>query len=337
LEILESNQYWKLSPERRKLVNKITDELFIRATGVNRKLDWNNDRDLCRQWLGIRDHVMNRGLLFHDPARYDLHDEGKGATIKSGQDSSLQANEAKQDSPLLVNEEKLRSLLTNEEKLRSLGLPAPYKEGGLPPVLTALGVAIDALHGVEMVGVTDALKEPAGEAIAAGAEVTRNMELAAEAGELIELAGAGVLAVAPLVAVLEGLLEIGEAHEAGKTDDQRHCFRTGFAHTLLEGENWKPNLEGILTPMEGYYQQKGKEAALLLRRYTSPEALDSFKKYLESNPVTHQRDTYSPVVRLLQLMGDTGGQQQKPGQQQDQPQQKGQPQQQRGQYTGQGM
>src|SRR5207302_5605263 len=168
-------------------------------------------------------------------------------------------------------------------------------------------------------------------------------EAAAFTGEAIELAGVLGLAVAPLVAVLEGLIEIGEAHEAGKTDGQRHCFRTGFAQELIH-ENWNPTMGSIaLTSTDRYYQQKGKEAAIILKRCTSPEALDSFRKYLAISPVTKQADV-SSVARLLKLMGDAGGLQQKPGQQQDQQQQKGQQQQQKGQqqqqqgqYTGQGM
>jgi len=285
--VLYSSDYWKLPPEQRQLVTNTTNQLFAQTTGVNRTLDWYKDRDLCRQWLRIRDNVMRVGIT-----QYDFSEEGKAVATRSGHDSPL------------INEQALRSLLTNEEAQRSLGLPAPYKkELGLLPLLKGTGLAIGTLHGLERIGA-------AGEGIAAASAVGP--------------------ALHPLVEVLKGLIEIGEAQEAGITDSQRHSFRVGFAHTLID-ENWTPTLGSIApTSTEHYYQQKGKEAANLLRKYASPEALASFLKYETSKGG-------SQAERLLTLMGDTESQQQKPGQQQDQQPQKGQQQQQQGQYTGQGM
>jgi hypothetical protein len=56
-----SKAYWKLSIEKRREVDGETDKRFIERTGVNRKLNWNNpdDRPLARQWLRIRDEVMD--------------------------------------------------------------------------------------------------------------------------------------------------------------------------------------------------------------------------------------------------------------------------------------
>ncbi len=55
-----SDAYWNLSVEERSSVNVEVDRIFKERTGITRLLDWDNtgDEELARQWLRIRDEVM---------------------------------------------------------------------------------------------------------------------------------------------------------------------------------------------------------------------------------------------------------------------------------------
>jgi hypothetical protein len=55
-----SDAYWKLTDLERERINAETDRKFRERTGVTRKLDWDDPKDLplARTWLRIRDEVM---------------------------------------------------------------------------------------------------------------------------------------------------------------------------------------------------------------------------------------------------------------------------------------
>jgi hypothetical protein len=81
---LESRKYWMLSDDDRRKVTVIVDRVFREATGIVRKLDPRNPKDLpwIRTWLRLRDYIMGIRAQYTTPAS-GIIPVSTGPTVRS--------------------------------------------------------------------------------------------------------------------------------------------------------------------------------------------------------------------------------------------------------------
>ena len=222
-----------------------------------------------RQWLLIRDAVVSWYL--YNKMLQDSQVRGLEQQIVSG----IQRENVRQEA--LDDAKELRRL-PNElsEKVERSGLPELEPE-------TISGRRIQQLH--------------------IGHEAFEGLEIFADllphaAHHIVEAIGPYAGAVAMPLAVLAGLLEVGEAHEAGNRDAERNAYRYGFACALVYDHihNQLPSRSVL-----GEKQLLGQQAANRMLYGLKPGVRDKFLQ-LYRGPEQYPRQN---IDRALHDVGAT--------------------------------
>ena len=238
---LYSVAYQELNAPLRRKLDGFIDTVFVTKTGVRRKLDERShaDRVLVRQWLLIRDAVMAwyqyNKILSDDNAR-GLHQRIEARI----------AWEHKRDQAAAAARDAQRERSQLQESVKRGGLPEQLHASTIFSVFQVSHVAVNFVELIELAGLVPHALHAAAESVG--------------------------FAAMPL-AVVAGLMEVGEAREAGDREAERNAFRLGFASQLVYGRviNALPS-ESIL----GRRQVFGQKAASRLLDSMRPDVRASF-------------------------------------------------------------
>src|ERR1700722_11622458 len=191
-----SKIYQALAPALRQKIAGAVDQIFVKKTGVRRKINEHGtaDRMLVRQWLLIRDAMVSWYLY----QKMLIDDRARG--LRQRIEAQLQAAALRDGLSQVVGSELPKSSEA-EEDLAFAG----KIWGAAHSVNEGIHLVELATQGVELVEPVMGILGP----------------LAAGAGLPLTLAA--------------GLAEIAESRAAGDTDAERNAFRHGFACQLVYG------------------------------------------------------------------------------------------------------
>ena len=226
-----SDIYRNMPSDLRLRIANAVDEVFVRKTGVRRKINENSktERVLVRQWLLIRDAIVS-WYLYHRVLQEDRA-RGLQKLIEEGiqrENRRLEARQAEREAG------KLRRELTET-----------VEHGGLPPEAHASRAnnVAQGLHNIHM-----------------GYELLELVDLLPHAIHALgPYAHAFIGGLAMPLAAVAGLMEMAEANEAGSREAERNAYRVGFASHLVYGYIRNPLSTNTVL---GYRQVLGQKAAI---------------------------------------------------------------------------
>jgi hypothetical protein len=196
-----SKIYHELAPGLRGKIADAVDAIFVKKTGVRRKINEHatTDQTLVRQWLLIRDAVVSWYLY----QKMLIDDRARGLRLRI--EAQLQASELRKRLSEVVGSDLPKASQAEED------LELASKIWGFGHTVT---------EGIDIVELA-----------------TKGVEWAEPVMEFLGplSVGAGL----PLT-LAAGLAEIAESRAAGDTDAERNAFRHGFASQLVYGRIINP-------------------------------------------------------------------------------------------------